>query len=79
MTDDKEPAKPSSFAPIKALVERQIESALHPSGMSVHDGKGRFEVSHIQYMLKYIEQLEREKAELKAQIPKRVWGNPAVD
>jgi hypothetical protein len=40
---------------IRRDVERAIEDALHPSGMSTHDGKARIGVDRLQYLLRMID------------------------
>lgn len=40
---------------IRKDVERAIEDALHPKGMSTHDGKARIGVDRLQYLLRMID------------------------
>ena len=40
---------------IRRDVERAIEDALHPKGMSTHDGKARIGVDRLQYLLRMID------------------------
>jgi len=40
----------SDSYPVGAI-KREIERALNPKGMSVHDGKVKLDISHVQYVL----------------------------
>ena len=47
---------------IRRRVEETCKRGEHPSGMSVHDGKARFECADIRYMLLVIDKLEEREA-----------------
>ena len=56
-----EPTPRTDAYPTK-LVERSIDEALHPKGMSTHDGMVKLSANHIQHILAVSRQLEREAA-----------------
>ena len=43
-------------------IKREIDAALHPKGMSTHDGFGRFQAHHIQRLLDRLAAAERDAA-----------------
>lgn len=43
---------------IRKAIERELDSAINPVGMHLNDGKARFSISHVDYMLKVIDRLE---------------------
>lgn len=42
---------------LRKEIERAIDEALHPKGMSTHDGKVRIGADRLQYLLAYIDRL----------------------
>jgi hypothetical protein len=48
--------------PIRAMIQREIDFALHPKGMSTHSGKVQLQISHVQRMLTIIDRLESKAA-----------------
>ena len=47
---------------LRTRIEREIHSAHNPVGMSVHDGRGRFIASDIQYLINIIDEGEAGEA-----------------
>lgn len=52
---------------IRRDVERAIEDALHPKGMSTHDGKARIGVDRLQYLLRIIDGTQDDPVECYAE------------
>lgn len=51
---------PNLPAFIRRDVERAIEDALHPAGISTHDGKARIGVDRLQYLMRMVDGLPAE-------------------
>lgn len=73
-----------------SVVEREINEALHPVGMSVHSGKVRLPCSHVQNIIARARSLERDRARLvevlelsnrlmQEALPKFNWGASCLD
>ena len=63
---------------IRRRLDRAIQDAYHPSGMSVHDGKARVDAADIERLLKIIDQREIPTALRKASKMLREAGKPIL-
>jgi hypothetical protein len=61
-------ATPRTDAYPTKLVERSIDEALHPKGMSTHSGKVTLDASHVLHILAVSREIERELTRLKQEL-----------
>lgn len=54
--------KLKNMTPILRRLKRELEDAINPKGMSVNDGKGRFSIDAVAYLIKLVEQNLGEKS-----------------